>query len=57
MEAIGPSEMSALTRGTQRNIPDVGILHSHRNENVKSYIYDGRLGCEYNAPSMEGADL
>jgi hypothetical protein len=26
---------SALTRATRRNIPDDGILHSHRRENLK----------------------
>jgi hypothetical protein len=27
-----------LTRATRRNIPEDGILHSHRPENLKSYI-------------------
>jgi hypothetical protein len=27
-----------LTRATRRNIPEDGILHSHRRENLKSYI-------------------
>jgi hypothetical protein len=26
------------TRATRRNIPENGILHSHRRENIKSYI-------------------
>jgi hypothetical protein len=25
------------TRATRRNIPEDGILHSHRSENIKSY--------------------
>jgi hypothetical protein len=31
------SETLVLTRATQRHIPDGGILHSHRHENLKSY--------------------
>jgi hypothetical protein len=38
MEAIHASETSVLTRGTQRIVPEEGILHSHRRENLKSYI-------------------
>jgi hypothetical protein len=39
MEAIRSSEMSVYTRSTQRHIPEDGILHSHRCENLKSYKY------------------
>jgi hypothetical protein len=37
MEELGFSEMSVLTRATQRNILEDDIFHSHRSGNLKSY--------------------
>jgi hypothetical protein len=38
IKAIRSSGTPALTRATRCNIPEDGILHSHRRENLKSYI-------------------
>jgi hypothetical protein len=38
MEAICLSETSVLTRATWRNIPEDGILHSLRRENLQCYV-------------------
>jgi hypothetical protein len=38
MAAIPSSETSVLTRDMRRNIPEDSSLHSHRRENLKSYI-------------------
>jgi hypothetical protein len=36
--AVGSSKISVDARSTQRHIPEDDILHSHRCENLKSYI-------------------
>jgi hypothetical protein len=38
MEALHSSETSVLTRAIWRDIPEHGILHGHRRENLESYI-------------------
>jgi hypothetical protein len=37
-EALNSSDTSVLTRATRGNIPEGDILHSHRREDLKSYI-------------------
>jgi hypothetical protein len=39
-EALSSSETSTLTRAKRHNIPEDTIVHSHRRENLKSYILD-----------------
>jgi hypothetical protein len=37
MEALWSSETLVLTKATEFNIPEDGILHSHCRKNLKSY--------------------
>jgi hypothetical protein len=46
-EALGSSETSVLTRATRRNVPEYTILHSHRRENLKSYIAKSWHGIQF----------
>jgi hypothetical protein len=54
MEALHSSEMSVLIRTTWHNIPEDGILHSHRHENLsqsykfKIYVLQSKRTKEFN---------
>jgi hypothetical protein len=45
IQALSISEISVLTRATQRNIPEDGILHSYRRETLKSYTFRDKMWC------------
>jgi hypothetical protein len=39
--AVLRQRTSVLTRATRHNIPEDAVLHSHRRENLKSYLPGG----------------
>jgi hypothetical protein len=39
IETLLSTDTSVLTRATRRNIPEGDILHSHRRESLKSYMF------------------
>jgi hypothetical protein len=53
MEGLSSSETSVLTSATGHNIPEDAILHSHRSENLESYLYNTIIWahcCQNTAP-------
>jgi hypothetical protein len=57
-EALRSSETSVLTKATLRNIPENTIQHSHRRENLKSYIrHDDNIHLDISGVGCQGVDF
>jgi hypothetical protein len=57
MEGLRSSETSVLTRATQHNIPEDGILHSHCHENLISYSANNCLQIISNMPTCSAVGV
>jgi hypothetical protein len=48
-DALRSFETTVLTRAARRNIPEDGNLHSHRRQNLKSYVFTQLISPERTA--------